>query len=537
MVRLESRLGSVIGKTLKVQSGHVDAFLGIKYGHYRPFHPSEIYSPSVPVIDATKPAPFFPQNLVPTQYMISYLPWKQSLIKGFKSAGYANIGDLHLNVFRPPTADNKPVMVWIHGGGFYIGGASQFDPSALVHFEDVVVVCINYRLGAHGFAPEVTGNNGLRDQIIALEWVKENIRDFGGDPGNITIFGESAGGMSVDALVHSPLAKGLFHKAISQSGTLYSKIAPADLLLAKEQYRDVLKQPDEVSLEDHILSLHPKDFARAEASLFGRGPFGPIMDYDVLPTLPEDCDEPPIIPYMIGKCSGEGDTLLTATIPMYLKCGILEGFSKEMFEMVMTGTIQKMAPHCAEDAEYWIEKVVDTYTKDLLAPDKMYSEIFCRWWGDLILGIGPVKRAEDYSEKSGITFQYEMQLTPKFSHDSNYSGLLNLKPKWSRCDHCDDTIFMFGVPFLSGRFHQGDIKFTDDELSLSRRMMKSWADFAKHGDPGWEPYNENKNVKIFDKEDSMKTFGDDKSLLDRVALFDEMYKKPDVHSFKLYSLI
>ena len=82
----------------------------------------------------------------------------------------------------------------------------------------LVVVCINYRLGAHGFLPEKSSNNGIRDQIVALQWVRDNIEDFGGDPHNVTIFGESAGGMSVDTLVHSPLAKGLFVQAISQSG-------------------------------------------------------------------------------------------------------------------------------------------------------------------------------------------------------------------------------------------------------------------------------------------------------------------------------
>ncbi|CAG5085839.1 Oidioi.mRNA.OKI2018_I69.PAR.g11025.t1.cds [Oikopleura dioica] len=430
MVSVKSKLGAFLGKSLKVQSGYVEAFLGIKYGKYEPFEPPEIVS-SYPsgMIDAQKPAPFFPQNLVPTQFMVTYLPWKQSLIRGFKAAGYADIGDLHLNIFRPPNAVKKPVMVWIHGGGFYIGGASQFDPSALVHFEDVVVVAINYRLGAHGFAPEETGNNGIRDQILALEWVHQNIEDFGGDANNVTIFGESAGGMSVDCLVHSPLAEGLFHKAISQSGTLYSKIAPCDLLQAKEQYREVLKQPDDVELKSHILSLNLKDFSRAEASLFGRGPFGPVLDYDVLPVLPEDMtDEEATVPYMLGRCSGEGDALLTATIPMYLKCGLLEGFSKEMFEMVVSGTIDRLAPSCAENVDFYIQRIVDVYSQDLRCPEKIYSEIFCRWWGDLMLGIGPLKRAEEYSQRGGDVFQYEMQVIPKHSHDPDFSGKLNLKP-------------------------------------------------------------------------------------------------------------
>ena len=113
-----------------------------------------------------------------------------------------------------------PVMVWIHGGGFYIGGASQFDPSALVSMENVIVVTINYRLGAGGFLPEFDTNNGIRDQIVALEWVNQHISEFGGDPTNVTVFGESAGAMSVDTLVHSPKARHLFTRAIGQVGLL-----------------------------------------------------------------------------------------------------------------------------------------------------------------------------------------------------------------------------------------------------------------------------------------------------------------------------
>ena len=154
-----------------------------------------------------------------------------------------------------------------------------------------------------------------------------------------------------------------------------------------------------------------------------------------------------------------------------------------------------------------------------------------------MLGIGPLKRAEEYAEIGGDVFQYELQLIPKHSHDRNFSGNLNLKPEWSRSDHCDDTLFMFGVPFLSGKYAQGDVRFTVEEENLSRRMMKAWADFARSGDPGWEKYNENKGIKFFDEEDSMGRFGDDENLLERVKLFDQMYKKPDGHSFKLYSQI
>ena len=121
-------------------------------------------------------------------------------------------------------------MVWLHGGGFTIGSGSQkiYDGSVLARRGDVVIVSINYRLGPLGFLRlnDVThgripssGNEGLLDQIAALQWVRDNIAEFGGDPDNVTIFGESAGGMSVGALLAMPSARGLFHKAIPQSGS------------------------------------------------------------------------------------------------------------------------------------------------------------------------------------------------------------------------------------------------------------------------------------------------------------------------------
>ena len=149
---------------------------------------------------------------------------------------------LFLNVFFPAgttSADNLPVMLWIHGGALIQGAGSVpgYDVPALVN-EGVIVVTINYRLNAFGFLPhpaleDPTGNFGLKDQVKALEWVQSYIADFGGDPGNVTIFGESAGGHSVLSLMVSSIRnEGLFHKAIVQSGS-YSpdqmRLTPTDL--------------------------------------------------------------------------------------------------------------------------------------------------------------------------------------------------------------------------------------------------------------------------------------------------------------------
>ena len=136
---------------------------------------------------------------------------------------------LYLNVWTPAADDGaRPVMLWIHGGGFAFGAGSEalYDGSALAA-RDVVVVTVNYRLGPLGFvrlkeltngAIPSTGNEGLLDQVAALEWVRDNIAVLGGDADNVTIFGESAGGASVQSLLSMPAARGLFHKAIVQSG-------------------------------------------------------------------------------------------------------------------------------------------------------------------------------------------------------------------------------------------------------------------------------------------------------------------------------
>jgi para-nitrobenzyl esterase len=152
---------------------------------------------------------------------------------------------LYLDVWRPEGAKKAPVMVWLHGGGFVNGGISPktFDGKYFAH-KGVVLVSVNYRLGRFGFfafpgltqenPDEPKGNYGLMDQIAALKWVKANIAQFGGDPDNVTIFGESAGGGSVHAMLASPMAQGLFHKAIIQSGGGRALLM-GDRLLSKDQ--------------------------------------------------------------------------------------------------------------------------------------------------------------------------------------------------------------------------------------------------------------------------------------------------------------
>jgi para-nitrobenzyl esterase len=159
---------------------------------------------------------------------------------------------LYLNVWTPADSDKAklPVMVWIYGGGFQAGSASEpRQEGEHLASKGVVVVSMNYRLGVFGFFahPELrkesghgaSGNQGLLDQIAALQWVKKNIAAFGGDPGRVTIFGESAGSFAVSALMASPLSQGLFARALGESGAFFTAgsqpIAPPTLSASEEQ--------------------------------------------------------------------------------------------------------------------------------------------------------------------------------------------------------------------------------------------------------------------------------------------------------------
>jgi para-nitrobenzyl esterase len=208
-------VGTANGTVRGTSSGPVDEFLGIPYAappvgalRWRPPQPAANWSG---VRDATQFAPHCPQLASPF--------------------GLASTSEdcLFLNVFTPSheqAGAHSPVMVWIHGGALVTGESNDYDPTKLVE-DGVTVVTINYRLGALGFLADPaladangqSGDYGLMDQQAALRWVQRNIASFGGDPRNVTIFGESAGGLSVLSQVASPAARGLFAKAIAESGS------------------------------------------------------------------------------------------------------------------------------------------------------------------------------------------------------------------------------------------------------------------------------------------------------------------------------
>jgi para-nitrobenzyl esterase len=283
---VETKSGKVRGYSKR----GIIKFKGIPYaaapvGDLR-FSPPAPAEPWSDILDATKFGPVAPQPPSSLEAMFGE-PRQQS-----------EADCLTLNVWTPATDHGtRPVMVWIHGGGFVTGNGASLDGARLALRGNVVVVTINYRLGALGYLyiPGVTANVGQLDQIAALKWVRDNIEAFGGDPGNVTIFGESAGGTAVCTLLAMPYAKGLFHRVIAQSGACFpmayhlsaskrgSRCLMAELGIEADDIDALRKVP-----VDKIIKIQAKmGTPESEAGASGTPlTFGPLIDGNTLPEHP-----------------------------------------------------------------------------------------------------------------------------------------------------------------------------------------------------------------------------------------------------------
>jgi|SRR5271157_246176 len=288
-----------LGKVRGFESGDVRVFRGIPFAEppvgERRFRAPEPVSPWPGIRDATQFAGAAPQP----KLALAALPGMD--------VGPQSEDCLYLNVYAPAGAGpqaRKPVMVWIHGGGFVIGSGAQsiYDARALARRGDVVVVTINYRLGALGWMDLgeqddlAAQNAGLLDQVAALRFVREQIAAFGGDPGNVTIFGESAGGMSVGTLMGCPAARGLFHKAIPQSGSCQAIHADRDSSAAVTAAMLAMLGLATPHVR-HLRELAAEKILAAQQQVTlqlllagGRNllPFQPVVDGSVLPRHPID---------------------------------------------------------------------------------------------------------------------------------------------------------------------------------------------------------------------------------------------------------
>jgi para-nitrobenzyl esterase len=238
---------------------------------------------------------------------------------GLRSSAQQGEDCLVMNVFANSVNDGnkRPVMVWIHGGGYTYGAGSSlgYDGANLARTGDVTVVCINHRLNLFGhlylgatgggeFAD--SGNAGMLDIVAALEWVRDNIGHFGGDPGNVTIFGQSGGGGKVSTLLAMPPAKGLFHKAIVESGSTLKQLPPDDAAKSTEKFLAQLGLKPNQAKE--LQSLPVAKLLDAMSAV-NQMRLAPVVDGRSLPRDPFDPDAPETsanVPMIIGTTETEG---------------------------------------------------------------------------------------------------------------------------------------------------------------------------------------------------------------------------------------
>jgi para-nitrobenzyl esterase len=366
---------------------------------------------------------------------------------------------LFLNVWTPgrdPEA-RRPVMVWIHGGAFVTGSGSGvlYRGGQLADRGDVVVVTINYRLGALGF---LGGNWGLFDQIAALEWVQDNIAAFGGDPDNVTIFGESAGAFSVGALLGAPAAQPFFHRAIAQSGGPAAQ--PADV--AAEHVSTFVEHAGVASFDDlrelPVEAIMATQLAMTPAYVGAGLPFAPSVDGDLFP-------EPPLDAIAAGLAAGKEILVGTNVDEMtYFAVG----------NRKLTGADEAYALRAlarglgSEDAA---AEAYDAYAA-ARADRGWGTSPFEIWTGvesDRVFRLPVLRMAESHAATGSAVFEYLFEW-----RSPAMGGVLGA------C-HALEIAFVFGTLTTPGveLFTGGG----SDALALSAKMQDAWLAFARTGNP------------------------------------------------------
>ena len=444
-------------------------------------------------------------------------PYVKNLSTGLALPGSEDC--LKLNVFTPTkSSQNLPVMVWIHGGGLLVDGSrdAQFTPINLVK-NGVIVVTFDYRLGTFGFfAPkelieeakangEPVGNYGTMDQIAVLKWVKNNIAAFGGDPNNVTIFGESAGGRSVTWLMVSDAARGLFHRAIAESAQQsplrgmtqkHLGMAPETEIDAKYMAAVGAKSLREMrALPVKKLILTAANFEQGE---FG-GPFvdGQILKGDPVPLFA--AGKQAKVPFMIGTNSWDSSFLVPG------QPAVLNDFLKTIHED-------------PKIVEMLYSKVKD---KCILSSDLMGDMLYrgsTKLLADSMNGIAPgYAYYYDYLTKNIRPAYPGVPHTFEISYVFGSYGLMPQAPKKveSANDHCARIEKATADLKQKGVWAKYWYPITDkndpQDIATSEKMSASWAAFAKTGNPN---VSGQANWPIYSlKSDVMRSFSYDKETI------------------------
>ncbi|XP_065344089.1 esterase FE4-like [Cloeon dipterum] len=389
---------------------------------------------------------------------------------------------LYLNVYTPKleAGESLPVMVWIHGGGFSSGsgGTEMYGPELLLD-RGIVLVSINYRLGMLGFlnlgVAEFPGNYGLKDQVAALRWVQNNIAAFGGDPNSVTIFGESAGGASINYLLISPLTKGLFHRAIIQSGSVFNPWAslPDAERVSLESSKNVgCDQEDLSDLADCLRKVEIRKFGEEGIAMKSRErrivDFAPSVEPEDTenPFLPRDPRQLTMhdVPIITGVTTHEGMLHFLFKKPLSVEKEF--GENKDFY--VMKDLKLK------ENSPLWLKiwNKIETFYKSMPG-DEMEQFLTMATDVDFIVGIDQSLRTAVASDRKSPAYVYE------FTHDGTLTLLKTLAQiKRPGTCHADELGYLFTQGMLPGWK-----KAPANDKRVIDLMTTLWTNFAKTGNP------------------------------------------------------
>ncbi len=500
----ESRPSPVVetasGRVRGVTSGGVHVFKGIPYGASTAganrFMPPRKPEPWSGVREAIAYAGRSPQAPASAQ--------RPELATVWGPVDTLPVGEdcLTLHVWTPATDSAKrPVMVWLHGGAFSYGSANspRYDSTNLARRNDVVVVAVNHRLNIFGHLDlsavgderfEQSGNVGVLDLVAALQWVREHAQRFGGDPGNVTIFGQSGGGGKVSALLAMPTAKGLFHKAIVQSGASVrfagrersTRLADA-VLKHLGQGRGQLDALQALPLERLQAAVVPAQatLPRPRHPLLDRYNFGPVIDGRVLPAHPFDPAAPALsddVPVMVGGTKDETAIFFAPDDAVW---------NRTVSEDELGKRVAAVAGDAADNLLAYYKR------RDPVASpsDRLITALTASNFGVRSVLLAERKAARTQGTSRGApVWMYSLDWeTPAFG------GRL-------KSPHSVDVPFIFDTLHVIGDAHR-----KPGAQALADRVSRTWATFVRNGNPGneaipkWPAYTDRQRATmVFDDE-------------------------------------
>ncbi|KAL1914820.1 uncharacterized protein VTP21DRAFT_7912 [Calcarisporiella thermophila] len=478
-------------------------FLGIPYakppvGELR-FEPPVAVEKHEETIDATAYGPWCSQK--PWNYTI-YYPQSEDCLS------------LNIYTSRLPGSEEKklrPVMFWIHGGGFFMDGSSDavFDGSRYASREDIVVVSINYRLGLFGFlnmgkdprGKELTGNQAVKDVLLALKWTRENVAAFGGDPSRITVAGESGGGVLTHTLLTVPSARSNISKAIILSDPLGFKFPPAQFYQAMSQ--GAVAKLNCTNDVDCVKRADPKQIVDASVGLY----FGPAIDSTV-PQLIQDM-EPVDIPIVIGFDKREAE-ILYAYMDLPIKTE--QDYDNALKPFVNETLIPQIKASKLYGETYGLNNT-QRWPKDTLQ-NSLYTMMTHR------MGQCPTLKLAKRLASKGPVYMH--------AFEKGYD------PMWSMIEACRDkgqTCHASELPYFFGTVGRPEFREGEIDYAFSRRVMRRFGQFIREGnmnynglEPNWPALEAAKeaNVFVFGEKDEIRP---DYGLQEECAYWEQLLGK------------